>query len=54
MEAATEMIVETADAHKTVVIDTDSQLLCLALVLANHDTDKIRHLLGEIDAHVIV
>ena len=41
MEAAAEMIAETAAAHETIVISTDSQSLCLALVLANRDTDKI-------------
>ena len=54
MEAAEEMTAEMAAAHVIIVIGTDSKSLCLALVLANRDTDKIRHLLGETDARIII
>ena len=54
MEAAAEMIVETAAANETIVIGTDSQSLCSALISGNRDTDRIRKLFGEADARIIV
>ena len=48
------MIVEMAAANETIVIGTDSQFLCSALISANRDTDKIRKLFGEADARIIV
>ena len=40
-EAAAEFILETADADETIVIGTDSQSLCTALLSANRETDRI-------------
>jgi len=54
MEAAAEFILETADADETIVIGTDSQSLCTALLSANRETDRIRELLGQTEARIIV
>ena len=54
METAAEIIAQTATDTDTVVIGTDSQSLCMALLNLNRDTDNIRANLARTKAKTII